>query len=137
LIKGFKTFNLGLWNSPLWVRIWIFIVLTINVVVSWWFIDELAAQMTILACFGSGLIAFQMCETTGYNKYLALMHGPLIPIVYFHCYTLCSRENLDPNFRNWVIASIVTISLVLIIDATDLVKYQRQQSRHKNQMEIK
>ena len=127
MVKGFKTFNLGLWNSPLWVRIWISFVLFINVVVSWWFIDELAAQLTIFAIIASGVIAFKMCEITGYNKYLALMHGPLIPVVYFHCHILCSRGNLDPNFKNWLIASILTISLVLIIDATDVLKYQRQQ----------
>ena len=57
----------------------------------------------------------------------ALMHGPWVVVVYFHIHTLATRPDLDPNFRLWLIASLATMGLSLLLDVFDVFEYQRQQ----------
>ena len=127
LMNGMKIFMAGAWAMPPLVRAWLAILITTNGILPLWFIHELAAQIALLAVFSGSMIAFAMCAITGFNRYLGLMHGPWIAIVYVNCFTLCQRSDLDPNFKNWLIASLLFSGISLIIDVIDVVKYGREQ----------
>ena len=127
ITDGFKIFTAGVWRMPLLVKAWLAILMTINGILPFLFLNELAAQVTLFAMMAGGIIGCAMSDITGFNRYLGLMHGPWIPMAYVHCHALFQRSDLDPNFKMWLVASLTVTCVSLIIDALDVAKYKREQ----------
>lgn len=105
----------------LWV-VWVMLLMAANLIVPLFFLRTSEGKM-VLGAFLLGAIAQTVIfSAKGFVRLLGLGHIAWVPMVYW----LWARLAAAPAgsfFRYWIVATIVLVSLSLVIDATDVIRY--------------
>lgn len=121
----------GFLAMPLWVKLWMAVMVVINGILPFYFIDQVVAQITVFAIFSSGILAFFIVKAVGFNKFLGLMHATWLPMVYLQIHTLVTTE-VTGNFAIWLITSLIISLISLAFDIMDVVQYTKNSNPIKS-----
>ncbi len=121
------TFLEGLTHLPLWVRVWIavllFSIVVLPVALLVWRQSRLAAVLILTADGAAGFGVSRLYDAMGYVKLLGLPHIIFwVPLV-IYLFTQLKRTDL-PLWPRRIIAVVLAMLLVsLAFDCTDVARY--------------
>jgi hypothetical protein len=121
-MNAFIKFNKGILKMPIYVRLWLILLIAINMVAPLFFLDRVEAWAVIAASLVSMMLMTILTAYTGFTRLLGLGHIFWFPLLYF----LWSRLDSIPadNFYGiWVRALMVFNAASLVIDSIDVVRY--------------
>lgn len=121
-MNAFIKFNKGILKMPIYVRLWLILLIAINMVAPLFFLDRVEAWAVIAASLVSMMLMTILTAYIGFTRLLGLGHIFWFPLLYF----LWSRLDSIPtdNFYGiWVRALMVFNAASLVIDSIDVVRY--------------
>ena len=121
-MRAFIKFNKGVLKMPLPARLWLMLLVPVNLVVPLFFIGHLEAQVILGAFVGSGVLMTVLTALTGFSRMLGLGHILWIPLLVF-LWTRLNQIPADDFFGVWVRVLMALNAMSLIIDAADIVRY--------------
>jgi len=106
-----------------WV-VWVMILMMANMVLPLFYLGTPEGKV-VLGAFALGVtLQTTIFSAKGFVRLLGIGHIAWVPMLYW----LWTRLDLAPAgslFRSWLLATIVLVSLSLLIDATDVIRYVR------------
>lgn len=113
---GFFT---GLRQQPLWVTVWVYYLMMINLA-SLWFWDELLAKIIFFTFMLSAILMMALYSRFGFEKILGLGHvfwAPLLAYIYIEI------PDVDNLFSQYLTVFSISIFISLLFDVVDVWKY--------------
>jgi len=106
---------------PPW-RVWVMLLLAVNLIVPLFYIQTPEAQLTIAAMFAGAITQSWIHAKLGFVRLLGIGHIFWIPLVIWLALR-AGTIGLDSTFGIWL-ASLVLINTVsLVIDAIDVIRF--------------
>ncbi len=121
-MNAFIKFNRGLLAMPLPWRLWLVLLLTLNLIAPLVFIERLEAQVTLAALLVSMALMTGLAGLSGFSRLVGLGHIVWIPLLFFLWARLGEIPAADA-FGLWVRAVIAINATSLVIDAVDVIRY--------------
>ena len=123
-MNAFIKFNRGLLAMPLPWRLWLLLLLTLNLIAPLVFIERLEAQATVAALLVSMALMTGLTGLSGFSRLLGLGHIVWVPLLFF-LWTRLGEIPAADAFGLWVRATIAVNATPLVIDVIDVVRYVR------------
>jgi hypothetical protein len=73
-MNAFVKFNLGILRLPVAVRIWLLILMAVNLVIPIVYLDRIEARVVLLTFLASFLLMIAITATSGFTRLLSLGH---------------------------------------------------------------
>ncbi len=121
-MNAFIKFNRSLLAMPLPWRLWLLLLLTLNLVAPLVFIERLEAQTTLAALLISMALMTGLTGLSGFSRLVGLGHIVWVPLLFFLWTGLGAIPAADA-FGLWVRAVIAINAMSLVIDAVDVIRY--------------
>ncbi len=121
-MNTFIKFNRGLLAMPLPWRLWLLLLVTLNLIAPLVFIERLEAQATVAALLVSMALMTGLTGLSGFSRLLGLGHIVWVPLLSFLWMRLGEIPAADA-FGLWVRAVIAINATSLVIDAVDVIRY--------------
>ncbi len=121
-MNAFIKFNRGLLAMPLPWRLWLVLLLTLNLIAPLVFIERLEAQATLAALLVSMALMTVLTGLSGFSRLVGLGHIVWVPLLYF-LWTRLGEIPAADAFGLWVRAVIAVNATSLVIDAVDVIRY--------------
>ena len=121
-MNSFVKFNLGILRSPLYVKLWVMLLLAANLAAPLFFLGRIEGQIVILAFVASMGLMTALTGVSGFTRVVGAGHFFWIPLIVW----LWSRLDQIPpvdTFGLWVRALIVLNAASVLIDTVDVVRY--------------
>jgi len=122
MFNATKGFMAAAFSVPMVWRIWLGLLMLINLVVPVFFIGSWEAQFTGIAFLVSFSLGIALFKKQGFTQLLGLMHAPWIFLV-FYLITVLGQTSINSLFGIWIRAVIVFNSISLIFDAVNVICY--------------
>ena len=119
LMRNPFRFFVELLQQPVWVPIWVFFLMVINVA-SLGFWHEPLARLIFITFMISAMLMMGLYSRFGFEKILGLGHILWIPLLVYVLMQISAAEAL---FRNYLLALSVSISISLVFDIIDVWQY--------------
>ena len=122
MLRALIKFNKGLMRMPILWRLWLMLMVIVNLVVPLFFLDRTEAQVVVAVFFVGALLMTVLTGLTGFSRLLGLGHILWFPLLGF----LWLRLDLMPSgepFGIWVRALMLINAISLAIDVTDVARY--------------
>ncbi len=121
-MNAFIKFNRGLLGMPLPWRLWLVLLLTLNLIAPLVFIERLEAQATLAALLVSMALMTGLTGLSGFSRLVGLGHIVWVPLLFFLWTRLWEIPAADA-FGLWVRAVIAINATSLVIDAVDMIRF--------------
>ena len=121
-MNAFIKFNRGLLAMPLPWRLWLVLLLTLNLIAPLVFIERLEAQVTLAALLVSMALMTGLTGLSGFSRLVGLGHIVWVPLLFF-LWTRLGEIPAADAFGLWVRAVIAINATSLVIDAVDVIRY--------------
>jgi len=126
-----ETLNAAMATEPLWLKSWLFVLVSVHLASLVFFVDRAGARWTlrrepiaVLASFLlAGLLMNWLYGQVGYVRLLGLAH--LVAWTPAYVWILTRRREIgsDSWFGRWIHAYLVVAGISLAIDAIDVVRH--------------
>ncbi len=106
-----------------WVA-WVMLLMMVNMVIPLFYLGTLEGKVVLGAFVLGALLQIAIFSAKGFVRLLGIGHIVWVPMVAW----LWTRLDVAPAsslFRYWLLATIVLVSLALLIDAVDVIRYLR------------
>ncbi len=106
-----------------WV-IWVMLLMVVNMIIPLFYLGTLEGKVVLGAFVFGALFQVGIFSAKGFVRLLGIGHIAWVPMVVW----LWTRLDVAPAgslVRYWLIATIVLVTLSLIIDAADVIRYLR------------
>ncbi len=106
-----------------WVG-WIMLLMMVNMVIPLFYLGTLEGKVVLGGFVLGALFQGGIFSAKGFVRLLGIGHLPWVPMVIW----LWTRLDVAPAsslFRHWLLATIVLVSISLLIDAVDVIRYLR------------
>ena len=106
-----------------WVG-WVMLLMMVNMVIPLFYLGTLEGKVVLGAFVLGALLQIAIFSAKGFVRLNGIGHILWVPMVGW----LWTRMDLAPAgslFRYWLLATIVLVSLSLLIDAVDVIRYLR------------
>ena len=113
---------------PIHWQVWLGVLVTANMVVPFFFIHMLEAQVVLAAAIVGMVIMSIIFNVKGFVRLLGIGHIAWLPLV-FWLWTKLDHAPADSIFGYWLMAVVVLNSLSLIIDTIDVLRYVKGERR--------
>ena len=124
MIDGIVEFNRAVFKMPIPWRIWMMLLMAVNLIVPFFFLDRIEAWVVLVTMIVSAALMMAMTGKFGFTRILGLGHVLWIPLV-FYLWTRLGEHPAGEPFGLWVRLVMVLNSVSLIIDIVDVVRYVR------------
>ncbi len=121
-MHAFLKFNKGIMRLPLPWRLWMVLLVALNLVLPLFFIDRLEAQVVLVTMAISMFLMTGLTVVSGFSRLLGLGHIAWIPLVVF-LGTRLSEVPASDFYGMWLRVLLVANSLSLVIDLVEVVRY--------------
>ncbi len=121
-MNAFIKFNRGLLAMPLPWRLWLLLLLTLNLIAPLVFIGRIEGQVTLGALLVSMALMTGLTGLSGFSRLLGLGHIVWLPLLAFLSTRLAEIPAADA-FGLWVRAVITINATSLVVDAVDVIRY--------------
>ncbi len=121
-MHAFLKFNKGIMRLPLPWRLWMVLLVALNLVVPLFFFDRLEAQLVLVTMVVSMFLMTGLTAVSGFSRLLGLGHIAWIPLVAF-LWTRLSEVPASDFYGMWLRVLLVANSLSLVIDLVEVVRF--------------
>ncbi len=119
---AFIKFNKGLMRMPLPWRLWLMLLVMVNLIVPLFFLNRLEAQLVVAALLASMVLMTVLTAASGFTRLLGLGHIPWVPLLYF-LWARIDQIPADDFFGVWIRGLMVLNAVSLLIDMVDVGRY--------------
>ena len=112
-------FFVELMQQPVWVPVWVFVLMIINVA-SLGFWHEPLARLIFITFMISAMLMMGLYSKFGFEKILGLGHVLWIPLL---PYVLMQIPAVESPFKGYLLALSISIAISLVFDIIDVWKY--------------
>ena len=127
-MKSMMKFTKTMMIMPIHWQVWLGVLVTANMVVPFFFIHMLEAQVVLAAAIVGMVIMSIIFNVKGFVRLLGIGHIAWLPLV-FWLWTKLDHAPADSIFGYWLMAVVVLNSLSLIIDTIDVLRYVKGERR--------
>ena len=127
-MKSIINFMKTMLIMPIQWQIWLGVLVTVNIVVPFFFINTLEAQVVMATAIVGLVVMSVIFNMKGFVRLMGIGHIGWLPLV-FWLGTKLEHAPADSIFGYWLIAVIVLDSLSLFIDTTDVLRYVKGERR--------
>ena len=121
-MRAFLKLNKGIMRMPLPWRLWMLLLIVLNVVFPLFFFDRPEAQLVLVAMAVSLLLMTGLTAVSGFSRLVGAGHIAWIPLVLFLVTRLPDVPARD-LYGLWLRALLVANSVSLVIDIIDVIRY--------------
>ncbi len=121
-MRAFIKFNKGMMKMPFHWQLWLVLLLTVNLIVPFFYIDRVEAQVVLAVLVASFVLSTILTARVGFTRLLGLGHILWVPLLWF----LWTRLVLNPPhdlFGIWFRTVMTLNAMSLVIDAIDVIRY--------------
>ncbi len=123
-MSAFIEFNKGIMKMPLPWRLWLMLLVTMNLAVPLFFLDRREAQFILGALLVSMALMTILTAKFGFTRILGLGHILWLPLVFFLWLRL-SHIPTDDFFGFWIRGVLTLNTVSLVLDTVDVIRYIR------------
>jgi hypothetical protein len=117
-------FFIELMQQPVWIPIWTFYLMGINIAsIGFW--HEPVAKVIFITFMVSAMRMMGLYSRFGFEKILGLGHIVWVPLL---VYILLQLPAVDVFFKSYLVVLSVSIAISLAFDITDVRKYFRNRT---------
>jgi Kef-type K+ transport system membrane component KefB len=116
--------------QPVWVRIWLVVVISALFIAPMFFLEHVAAQSMVGMFIFGGMIMSLMHQKMGMTKLMGVGHLPWLIPLYF-IFTDLSMPVASQNYYIWLVTAAVLAVVCLAIDIVDVVQYVSGKNREQ------
>ena len=118
-------FFIELMQQPVWIPVWVLILMIVNVVsVVFW--NEPLAKVIFVTFMLSAMLMMGLYSRFGFEKILGMGHILWIPLL---VYLLLEMPTARNTFKGYLIVLSISIVISLVFDIVDVWKYFTSQKR--------
>ncbi len=121
-MRAFMKFNKGMMKMPFHWQLWLVLLLTVNLIVPFFYIDRVEAQVVIAVLVASFVLSTILTARVGFTRLLGLGHILWIPLLWFLWTRLVQNPPHD-LFGIWIRTLMTLNAMSLVIDAVDVIRY--------------
>jgi hypothetical protein len=121
-MNAFIKFNKGILKMPICVRLWLILLLAVNMFMPLFFLDRVEAWAVLAALLASMMLMTILTAYAGFTRLLGLGHIFWFPLLYF-LWNRLDRIPTDHFYGIWVRALMAFNAASLIIDSIDVFRY--------------
>lgn len=121
-MRAFIKFNKGMMKSPIYVRLWLALLVTANMVVPLFFLGRLEAQVVLGTLLISMMLMTALTALSGFTRLLGLGHIFWFPMLYF-LWTRLADIPANDFFGIWLRALMALNAVSLVLDVVDVTRY--------------
>lgn len=112
-------FFVELMQQPVWIPIWVFYLMVVNLAsVGFW--REPLAKLIFITFMISAMLMMGLYSRFGFEKILGLGHIVWVPLL---LYVLMQLPAVEASFKSYLVVLSVSIAISLAFDVTDVWKY--------------
>ncbi len=119
LMRNPFRFFVELMQQPVWIPIWLFFLMIINVA-SLGFWHEPLAKIILITFMISAMLMMGLYSRFGFEKILGLGHILWVPLL---VYVLIQFPTVETFFKIYLVVLSISIAISLLFDITDVWKY--------------
>ena len=123
-MNAFIKFNRGIFRLPIGVRLWLMLLMAVNLVVPVIYFERSEARIVLLTFLASFLLMVLITRTSGFTRLLGLGHVLWVPLVLFLVSRLDSIA-VGNAYGVWIRSAIALNSVSLVVDLIDVVRFAR------------
>jgi hypothetical protein len=106
-------------QQSVWIPIWVFYLMVINVAsVSFW--HEPLAKLIFITFMISAMLIMGLYSRFGFEKIIGLGHILWIPLL---AYVLMRIPTIEASFKIYLVVLAISIAISLVFDIVDVWKY--------------
>ncbi len=121
-MRAFIKFNKGMMKIPFHWQLWLVLLLTVNLIVPFFYIDRVEAQVVLAVLVASFVLSTILTARVGFTRLLGLGHILWIPLLWFLWTRLVQNPPHD-LFGIWIRTLMTLNAMSLVIDAIDVIRY--------------
>ncbi len=121
-MKAMINFTKTMLIMPIHWQIWLGVLVAANIVIPFFFIHTLEAQVVSATAIVGLVIMSVIFSEKGFVRLMGIGHIGWLPLVIW-LWTRLDHAPADSTFGYWLMAVIVLDSLSLIIDTIDVLRY--------------
>ena len=123
-MNEFIRFNRGVLRLPIYVRLWLLLLVSANFIVPIIYFQQSEARIILITFFASFLLMVLITGTSGFTRLVGLGHIFWVPLVLFLVSRLDSIPTTDA-YGIWIRSVIALNTISLVLDAVDVVRFAR------------
>ncbi len=121
-MHAFMRFNQGLLAMPLHLQAWVLLLISVNLVAPFFFLEHVEAQ-AVLAAGALGMVLMTaLTARFGFSRIIGVGHIAWVPLLGF-LWSQLSEISATDTFGMWLRAVIVLDAISLAFDAVDAVRF--------------
>lgn len=121
-MNAFIKFNKGVMRAPIYVRLWLMLLIFSNLVVPLFYLHRVEAQVVLGALLASVILMTGLTGLSGFTRLIGLGHIFWLPLLYF-LWTRLDQIPSDEVFGGWIRVLIGLNAISLVIDGVDVLRY--------------
>ncbi len=121
-MNAFIKFNKGIMRAPIYVRLWLMLLIFSNLVVPLFYLHRVEAQVVLGALLASVILMTGLTGLSGFTRLIGLGHIFWLPLLYF-LWTRLDQIPSDELFGAWIRILIGLNAISLVIDGIDVMRY--------------
>ncbi len=121
-MNAFIKFNKGIMRAPIYVRLWLMLLIFSNLVVPLFYLHRVEAQVVLGALLASVILMTGLTGLSGFTRLIGLGHIFWLPLLYFLS-TRLDQIPSDEVFGGWIRVLIGLNAISLVIDGVDALRY--------------
>jgi len=111
-------------RSPKPVLTWVALLMTVNMIVPFFFLDTLEAKVVLAGVMIGAVLQTAIFSSKGFVRLLGLGHIAWVPMVIWLWMRLDTAP-AESSFGAWMLSVIVLNSISVVIDTADVIRYIR------------
>ncbi len=123
-MRSFIRFNRGLLGMPLYLQLWVGLLIGANIVAPLFFLGRVEAQVTLAAGLVGMALMSALTGRFGFSRIVGLGHIAWLPLLAFLVGSL-GEASATSGFGLWLRSVIVLDAISLAFDAVDAWRYFR------------
>lgn len=122
MIYGLTKFMLGVMKMPILWRMWLMLLMALNMIGPLFFLGRLEARIVLVTMVLNAALMMVLTGKFGFTRILGAGHILWIPLIYY-LWTRLAEIPANQPFGLWLRVVMVVNCLSLVIDAVDVVRY--------------
>ncbi len=121
-MRAFMKFNKGMMKMPFHWQLWLVLLLTVNLIVPFFYIDRVEVQVVLAVLVASFVLSTILTARVGFTRLLGLGHILWVPLLWF-LWTRLDQNPPDDLVGIWIRTLMTLNAMSLVIDAIDVIRY--------------
>lgn len=121
-MKAMIGFMKTMFSLPAPIRLWLGLLMALNMFVPFLFITTPEAQWTVVAAIAGAMTMAKIFQARGFVRLIGIGHIYWVPLVIWFAMRLDAAPS-GGLFRYWMLSIIVLNSISIVIDVIDVLRY--------------